>query len=128
MAANDGAYTLYGLAEIARWAGETGVNPIYLEYGTGTTAATKNDIELEAPVERALATTLKRTGVQLELRKTWTNNTGAIVVPSEVGIWTALAGGILLYRGVVNAACRRNWDDGETWELIMYLPIIAGSV
>lgn len=122
-----GAYTLYGRSVIARWIGETGVSPLYLEYGTGTTAATENDTELETPVERALATTIRRTGVQLELRKTWTNDTEDVITPSEVGIWTAASGGTLIYRGVIALACRRAWDEGETWELIMYLPIVSGS-
>lgn len=122
-----GAFTIYGRLELSRWLAETGVNPIYLEYGTGTTAPNEADSALEAAVERALATTIQRTGVQLDLRKTFTNSDEDDVVPSEIGIWTALTGGVLIYRGVIALACRRTVAEDETWELIVYLPIVAGS-
>ena len=124
---NTGTMVDVGLAHLAKALAETADPTYFIAYGTGTTASTALDTKLETEVQRLQATTVSRTNQTLTLKVTFTNSSGDDVVPSEVGVFTALTGGILIYRGDIISGCRRTVADGETWEPTIYLVGANGS-
>ena len=93
----------------------------YVGIGTGTTAPTADDEDLETPVKRKAGTGTRTT-------TTFTNDTSKLVATfssadtlsgtsaiSEIGIFTAESDGVMLFRKTFTAKSV-NWDDGDTLE------------
>jgi len=93
----------------------------FVGIGTGTTAPTADDTDLETPVKRKAGTGTRET-------TTFTNDTSKLVTTfssadtlsgtsniSEIGIFTAETGGVMLFRKTFTAKSV-NWDDGDTLE------------
>jgi len=118
MATNIGVLTTRGITELAKWLGETGVVLAQIGYGSGTTAAAASDEALEAEIGRGDAT-IVQAGYYMYMRYKITNSTGEDIFPSEMGIFNL--NGMLIWRGVIIAACRRTVADGDTWQGTVYL-------
>ena len=93
----------------------------YVGIGTGTTAPTADDTDLETPVKRKAGTGTRTT-------TTFTDDTSKLVATfssadtlsgtdniSEIGIFTAESAGVMLFRKTFTAKSV-NWDDGDTLE------------
>lgn len=94
----------------------------FIGIGTGTTAPTADDTDLETPVKRKAGTGSRVTTV-------FTNDTAQIVATfssadtlsgsdniSEAGVFTAVSAGVMLFRKTFTAKSV-NWDDGDTLEV-----------
>jgi len=98
-------------------------HPLYVAYGTGTTAVSSSDTSLESEVDRVLATATEETdyvaeattilGQSVVLSASFSITSD--VTPTEVGVFDASSGGNMLYRAVIPLADRRNLVTGDTW-------------
>ena len=93
----------------------------FVGIGTGTTAPTADDTDLETPVKRKAGTGTRTT-------TTFTNDTAQLVATfskddtlsgtsaiTEIGIFTAVSAGVMLFRKTFTAKSV-NWDDEDTLE------------
>ena len=94
----------------------------FIGIGTGDTAPTADDTDLETSVKR-------KTGTGTRVTTTFTDDTAQIVVTfaaadtlsgtdaiTEAGVFTLVAAGIMLFRKTFTAKSV-NWDDGDTLEV-----------
>ena len=98
-------------------------HPLYVAYGTGTTAVSAGDTALESEVDRVLATATEETdyladyvtipGQSLVLSAEF--NITSSVTPTEVGVFDSASGGNMLYRAIIPSGDRRNLSNGDTW-------------
>lgn len=114
MAALDsGIITNAGLPVVADhiWGNGSGSYLLYVAYGTGTTAVTVYDTVMETEVARAEATVID-TSNRLNLQAAFTISGSTLV--SEVGVFTALTGGIMVFHGVADTDNDIDFADGAT--------------
>jgi len=104
----------------------------FIGIGTGTTAPTADDTDLQTPVKRKAATGSRVT-------TTFTNDTAQLVTTfsnadtlsgshaiTEYGVFTAVSAGIMLFRKVETAKTI-NWDDGDTLEVTAKTQMTQGA-
>jgi len=99
------------------------LHPLYVAYGTGTTAVSAGDTALENEVDRVLATATEETdyladyvtipGQSLVLSAEFSITSS--VTPTEVGVFDSASRGNMLYRAVIPSGDRRSLSNGDTW-------------
>ena len=110
-------------------------HPLYVAYGTGTTAVSAGDTALENEVDRVLATATEETdyvagyaiiyGQSLVLKASF--DITSSITPTEVGVFDASSGGNMLYRAVISSGDRRNLSSGDVWEVEVIIKVEQGT-
>jgi len=110
-------------------------HPLYVAYGTGTTAVSAGDTALENEVDRVLATATEETdyvagyvtiyGQSLVLKASF--DITSSITPTEVGVFDASSGGNMLYRAVISSGDRRNLSNGDVWEVEVIIKVEQGT-
>ena len=105
MAISTGILTTAGITALGKMLySSTADHALYIAYGTGLTAATASDTEMEEEVSRVAADTVEKSSSSFRIHHNFTlleSNT-----LSEVGVFTALEGGTMLYHGIAGSSCR----------------------